>query len=186
MASHAPDHDRESLTGCQLAILDAVQRNFTYVADVLDYCGPRFEEEDRGFDSSAYTIEVDELIRGGYLERSEQRGMHQLELELTDLGSEAAPPLPSLDRDLLDEYGVDTQGLRILYEVDEYIRAEGSPPSITDIQSRIDDGLSAYQYTLQFNNLVKADLAVERGILRYRIEPTEAGREVLAKYGEHL
>lgn len=177
--------DADSVTDCQLAILDAVQRGHRYVADVLDYCGPRFEEEDRGFDSAAYTIEIEELVEGDYLRRRNSRLLGQLALDLTEKGREAAPALSDADRELLDAHDVTTDELDVLDQVVQVESETDALPSITKLQEELDSERSAYQYSLLFSSLVDAGLAEERGLLRYRVSPTVDGRELVELDGEY-
>ena len=176
----------EAVTDLERAILNSINKGNEYVADVLDCCGPRLDEQQRGMDSAAYLDVIDQLIERGYIEREGAMFDSQLKLRLTERGEESAETLSDAEQDLVDTHGISFDELHILQLVIEYESEEGSSPSINDLQVIDDEFASAYQYTLRFNGLIAAGLASEKGIFRYRITPTEAGRQVLEEHEEHL
>lgn len=174
------------VTELHRAILDSINKGNEYIADVLDSCGPRLDEQKRGMDCSAYLNEVDRLIQRGYIEREADLFDGHLKLHLTKKGKEAAQTLPDAEQKLIDEYGISFDDLRLLQNVIELEAEEGELPSISDLQDSDGQGASSYQYTLRFNYLVDAGLATEKGIFRYRIVPTDAGRRLVEEYETHL
>lgn len=167
-------------------IIDAINKGFTYVSDVLDYCGPREDEQSRGLDSAAYLEEIEKLVNAGYVEREGERFNARLKLHLTEMGQEAAPDLSEEEQELLDNHGVSLDSLSVLKSVIEHEASEGNLPSISDIQENDSRDASAYQYTAHFNRLTEAGLASEKGIFRFRIDPAQKGRSLVDEYESHL
>lgn len=186
MANNSQEIAGPELNELHTAILDTVNKGFTHVGDVLDYCGPRLEEQSRTLDSPAYLREIDKLVEMGYLERGGERFNKQLVLKLTADGREIAPTLSDEERSLVDQYGLSFSSLSVLKDVVDYEASEGALPSISMIQERDEKTSSAYQYTAHFNKLTEAGLASEKGIFRYRIEPTDDGRAVVQEYDSYL
>jgi DNA-binding MarR family transcriptional regulator len=186
MANESPEIVEDELNELHTVILDTVNKGFTHVGDVLDYCGPRLEEQSRTLDSPAYLQEIDKLVEMGYLEREGQRFNKQLVLKLTRKGEEATPALSAEERSLIDQHGVSFSSLSVLKDVIDYENNEGSLPSISMIQERDDKTSSAYQYTAHFNKLTEAGLASENGIFRFRIEPSDDGRALVEEYASYL
>lgn len=186
MSDNVQDVAQSQPNDLHTAIIDAINKGFTYVSDVLDYCGPRHDEQNRGLDSAAYLEEIDKLVASGYVEREGERFNAQLKLKLTEQGQEAAPTLSGAEQELVDEYNISLDSLSILESVIEHEASEGTAPSISDIQETDNRSVSAYQYTVQFNQLTEAGLATEKGIFRFRIDPTEKGRNLVEEYESHL
>jgi hypothetical protein len=186
MSATSTEAGGESVSDLHLAILDAINKGYTYVADVLDYCGPRLDEQSRGLDSAAYLREIDNLEDRGYIRREGKRFNAQLKLQLTSRGEEATPTLSGADQSALDEYGVPLEALSVLKHAIDFETAEGGSPNISQIQQRDNVNASAYRYTAQFNRLVDQGLAGEKGIFRYRIQPTDKGRTAVSEYEDHL
>lgn len=186
MAATPEETGSTELSDLHTAILDAINKGYSYVADVLDYCGPRLDEQSRGLDSAAYLNEIDNLEDRGYIKRKGKRFNAQLKLELTSRGQDAAPTLSEAEQSALDEYGVPLEALTVLKHAIDFENEEGGVPNISQIQARDDQQASAYRYTAQFNRLVDRGLAKEKGIFRYRIQPTDKGRTAVSEYEEHL
>lgn len=182
----AMDEDVQDVTELHKAIINSINKGNEYIADVLDSCGPRLEKQERGMDCSAYLNEVDRLVEQGYIEREANMFDGYLKLRLTEKGKEMADTLPDAERELIDEYGISFDKLRLLRDVLDYESEEEKSPSISQLQEFDDRSASAYQYTLRFNYLVDAELATEKGIFRYRIVPTDAGSRVLEEHEEYL
>lgn len=174
------------LTELQSIIIDTINKGFTYVSDVLDYCGPRLSEQSRTLDSPAYLNEIDTLIEYGYVEKLGKRFNSQLKLRLTEKGREVAPSISDAERKLIDDYGVSFSSLEVLQDVIDYEAREGESPSISMIQDYDDKAASSYQYTAHFNKITEAGLATEKGIFRFRIKPTDKGRQLVEEYESHL
>lgn len=175
-----------NISDIQRSILDAVNRNYTWAADVLDYCGPRLNEQERGMDSAAYLREIDRLIEDGYLRRESERFNDHLKLRLTEKGREAAPTLSEAHHELLESHGITLDALSLLSDVVDHADREGDVPTISELQDSGAMDLATYQYTLLFNSLVDAGLATEKGVFRYRIDPTDAGRDLVSQYADEL
>jgi len=186
MADNAQEIAASEPNELHTTIIDAINKGFTYVSDVLDYCGPREDEQSRGLDSAAYLEEIDKLVAAGYVEREGERFNAQLKLKLTEKGREAAPDISDAEQELIDDYGISLDSLSVLDYVIEHEASEGNLPSISDIQKNDNRNASAYQYTAHFNRLIEAGLASEKGIFRFRIEPTDEGRELVEEYEAHL
>lgn len=175
-----------NLTELHTVIIDTINKGFTYVSDVLDYCGPRLSEQSRTLDSAAYLEEIDKLIEFGYIEKEGKRFNTQLKLRLTEKGREVAPGISDAERKLIDDHGVSFSSLAVLQDIIDHEAKEEDLPSISMIQQYDDKEASSYQYTAHFNKLTEAELATEKGIFRFRIKPTDKGRQLVEEYESYL
>ncbi|MFC7157790.1 hypothetical protein ACFQPA_20410 [Halomarina halobia] len=180
MSTNATTQQSDELSEIDLTILTAVNKGFRYVADILDYCGPQLDQEGQGWDCSTYMLRIDRLIDLDYLRRNGNRFNGFLEITLTERGRSAVPPLSEEETSLLGEYGISIEALNVLKAVIEYEEEHGTFPSTNQLIERTEFSDSCYQCTALFNRIVDAGLAVERGILRYKIEPTDEGRKLVA------
>lgn len=172
-------------------VLDAVQKGFTKVSDLVSYTGPELidinvGETERELDVPQVMRAIQRLIQRGYLNRVGRRGIEQLEVRLTDEGREAAPSMPERERELVTEYGVPLTALEVLASVVEYEQTHGSVPSVSDLRAETDVSLVTYQLQPLFTRLIDAGLAEASGLFRFKLEPTDEGRTVVEEYRDLL
>lgn len=171
------------------AILDAVQKGFTKVSDLVSYCGPQLINVNTG--TSERELDVPQVMRAierlshhGFLDREGDRRLGQLTVHLTDAGRDAAPAMTDREQASLDEYGVHPDALRLLAHVIEFEREHGSLPSMSQLQKDTDVDLITYQMQPLYTHLIDAGLATARGLFRFKIDPTESGRTAVDEFGD--
>jgi DNA-binding MarR family transcriptional regulator len=174
-----------------MKILGAIQKGFTKMSDVIDYCGPELVDERRTGDESEMDVPaalrlIDQLIDAGYIERRDPRFSSQLKLALTEDGKEAAPELSPTESELVSEYGVTIDSLRTLKHVIEYQEANEDRPYMERLINEFDIDLLAHQLSVLFNQLVNTGLAEEKGLFRFWIKPTDEGRRLVEEYNDAL
>lgn len=172
-------------------ILDAVQRGFHDVSDIISYSGPIISEVkddsiDRELDTPQVMWAIDRLVDDEYLERTGERFAAQLRVRITDKGREIAPRLTSTEESLISEANVAPEGLVLLSHIIRFETAEGELPSISQLRRNSSLDLDVHQIHPLFVQLSNARLAQKKGIFRFRIAPTEKGRQLVEEYKDFI
>lgn len=179
-----PNENRDAI---EETVLDAVQKGFTKVSDLISYSGPELIDVGTGTNTRELDVPqvmraIERMIQRGDLERLGSRGLDQLEVRLTEQGRANAPQMPERDRELVEKYGIAPNALRVLSRVVEFEETHGSQPSMSQLQSQTDVDLITYQIQPLYTQLVNTNLAKPKGFLRFKIEPTDRGRTAVEEF----
>lgn len=124
-------------------------------------------------DSGVSNKAVERLDRGGYLKRRAINGANFYSFEITEKGLSVLPKLSDKEAKMAAD-GLTDKYLKILRVTDE------SPEKLPDLVK--EEGLTSLEVASAVSHLVKKGYVLEKGVWRRKLEVTEAGRKVLAKY----
>lgn len=181
--------ETENRSSVENSVLTAVQKGFTKVSNIVGYCASEAVEErpqndQRELDVPRIMRTIERLIQQGYVERKSSRLIGQLNIALTEKGKEAATLLPDREHELIERYQIPREGLQVLALVIEFQNEIGSLPSVTQLESKTEADLIAYEIQPYFALLVETGLARSHGFLRFKVNPTEKGEAAIKEFDD--